>query len=149
MSRFERGRRRSVANHEERAIAARVLRDNGHAVGVIAELLHVSESQVYRYLKDTPSEPAAPASNVERLAALFETQELDAHGQWNASLALSLAGRLDKIAVSEKAQDALAMPQIAKELRAVVAEIMGASQDDKEWLAGLLTQVGHAKDPEP
>lgn len=137
-----------MASPREKAIAARVLRDAGHEADAIMDLLHASKSTVYRWLQEQPSE-GPRESNVEKLEALFESQELDPLGAWNASLAMALAARLDKIAVSEKAQDALAMPQIAKELRAVVAEIMGASQDDKEWLAGLLTAVRHPEDAEP
>ena len=136
-----------MASPKDRAIAARVLRDAGHHAEVIADLLHVSVSQVYRYLDATPSEPAPTVSQVERLQALFASQELDARGEWNASLALSLAARLDKIAVSEKAQDALAMPQIAKELRAVVREIMDVSEDDKAWLADVYSAVGNVSNP--
>ena len=112
----------------------------------IAELLHVSPSQVRRYLQSTPTVDGPEHSALEDLEALLASQELDEHARFQAGVARRLALRLDKVSVSDKAQDALAMPQIAKELRAVVAAIMDVSQDDKEWLAGLLTKVGHPSD---
>lgn len=138
-----------MASPSDRAIAARVLRDAGHHTSTIADLLAVSESQVRRYLAATPSEGIPDQSAADDLDVLLASQELDEHARFQAGVARRLAVRLDKVSLSDKAQDALAMPQIAKELRAVVAEIMGASQDDKEWLAGLLTKVGHPEDAKP
>lgn len=135
-----------MASLTEKATAARVLADAGHKADVIADLLGAHISTVYRWLKDTPSKPAGSA--VDDLENLLVSQDLDDNQQFLAGVARRLAQRLDAVAVSTKAQDALAMPQIAKELRAVVTEIMGASADDKEWLAGLFTQVGDAEDAE-
>lgn len=136
-----------MASPHERATAARVLRDAGHRTDEIADLLHVSESQVYRYLNDTPSEPQLSHSAVVDLEALLAEQELDGHGRFNAGVAMRLAQRLDQVANSTKAQDALAMPQIAKELRAVVGDILDVSADDRAWLADVFAKVGHATDP--
>lgn len=132
----------------EKAIAACVLRDIAKMdAAQVAELLHVSPSQVYRYWQAQAEETVLEHSAADDLDVMLASQDLDDHGKFQAGVARRLAVRLDKVSVSDKAQDALAMPQIAKELRAVVAEIMGASQDDKEWLAGLLTTVRHSEDP--
>jgi len=134
-----------MASTADKATAARVLHDAGQSAEDIADLLHAGLSTVYRWLKDNPT--PANGSAVEDLDNLLAGQELDDSQRFLAGVAKRLAQRLDSVAVSTKAQDALAMPQIAKELRAVVAEIMGASQDDKEWLGSLFTQVGDTEDP--
>jgi hypothetical protein len=133
-----------MASTADKATAARVLHDAGQSAEDIADLLHAGLSTVYRWLKDNPT--PANGSAVEDLDNLLAGQDLDDNAQFLAGVAKRLAQRLDSVAVSTKAQDAMAMPQIAKELRAVVAEIMGASQDDKEWLAGLFTQMGDPED---
>lgn len=138
-----------MASTAEKASAARVLRDAGHPTDLIAELLHASLRTAQRWLQDVPEVNGPDSSAADDLEALIASQELDEQGRFQAGVARRLAQRLDKIAVSDKAQDALAMPQIAKELRAVVADIMGTSQDDREWLAGLLAPVRNPEDPEP
>lgn len=128
-----------LSSPQERAIAAQVLKEHGHEAKLVADLLGVSVSQVHRYWSEFPplDDGGSDRSAVEDLQRLIESQELDEMGRFQAGVAIRLAQRLDKIASSDKAQDALAMPQIAKELRAVVAELMGASENDREWLADL------------
>ena len=133
-----------MASLAEKATAARVLKDAGRTPEEIAELLSAGVSTVYRWLKDNPQ--PVPSTACEDLEALLATQDLDAQGRFNAGVARRLAQRLDNVAVSTKAADAMAMPQIAKELRAVVDEIMDVSSDDKEWLANVFTPVGNPKD---
>lgn len=131
----------------DRALAARVLKDSGHEPGKIADLLHVSLSQVYRYLDAQPTAGTPDRSAADDLEALLATQQLDERQRFDAGVARRLAVRLDKVSLSDKAQDAMAMPQIAKELRAVVAAIMDVSQDDKQWLADLSTPLGDTAEP--
>lgn len=127
----------TVSSPSDRAIAARVLRDAGHKTDLISDLLGVSESQVRRYLQATPSQGSPESSALEELERLLAGQELDEQARFSAGIARRLALRLDKVAASDKAQDALAMSQISRELRAVVAEILDVSADDKAWLADI------------
>lgn len=134
----------------DKAIAARVMWESKRfTLEQIAEILGVGTTTVHRWKEAAPATPQAAGgsqSAVGDLDALLDTQDLDAHGRFRAGVARRLAMRLDQVAISDKAQDALAMPQIAKELRAVVAEIMDVSEDDKAWLAGLLAPVGDAEE---
>lgn len=133
----------------EKATAARVLRDAGHSADVIADLLHASLRTAQRWLQDVPEVDGPEGSMVDTTVALIESQDLDAQGEAHAMLARRLAQRLDKLAVSDKAGDAPGMALLSKEWRAVIADIMGTSQDDREWLAGLLAPVRDAEDSKP
>lgn len=133
-----------MATASEKAIAARVLRDAGHVTARIAELLGASERTVQRWLKDVP-EVGTTRSAQERLDSLLAGQELDDLGEFRAVVAYRLAMKLDKVTASDKAQDSVAVGQIAKELHAYVNAIMDVSADDKEWLAGLFTPVVNPK----
>jgi hypothetical protein len=121
------------------------LRDGGHTTEVIAELLGTSVRTVQRWLQDVP-EVDSSQSAAGDLEVLLDSQELDGHARFKAGIARRLAVKLDKAAVSDRAQDAMAVPQIAKELDSIVNAIMDVSSDDKEWLAGLLTKMEHPKD---
>lgn len=132
----------------DKAVAARVLRDAGHATGIIADLLHASERTVRRWLQTTP-EVEHSASALDDFEHLIASADLDDYARFQAGVARGLAVKLDKVRASDKAQTGTEMANISKELRSIVAEIMGASQDDREWLAGLLTAVDDPTHPEP
>ena len=134
-----------AASTRDKMTAARVLRAAGHSVELICELLDVTKSTVYRWLADMPPDDPG-GSALDDLEALLASQELDGHGRFNAGVARRLAMRLDKVAMSDKAQDAVAMPQIAKELRAVVDEIMKVSNDDMQWLINVFTPPSNGHD---
>lgn len=111
-------------------------------MGRIADLLGVSESQVYRYLSEFPRQPSGPERTVlDGITAQMNAAELDESAGWQVEIALALADKMDKVRVSDKAQTGSEMAQLSKELRAIVADILGTSQNDKEWLAGLLSPV--------
>ena len=137
-----------MANRRDRAIAVRVLRERGMTLETIGDLLGIHPTTAMRdqewlgEREQTSDQPSA----VENLEALLATQELDAHGEFNATVARQLARKLDIAAASTKAMDAGAVSDIAKELRAVVDEIMDVSSDDKEWLANVFAPVGDAPD---
>jgi hypothetical protein len=122
-----------------------VLREKRLTLEAIGDLLGIHPTTAMRdveWLEEREPEESDVQSALEDLEALISSQELDAQGRFQAGVARRLAQRLDRIAASDKAQDAIAMPQISKELRAVVADIMGTSQNDKEWLAGLFIKGG-------
>lgn len=131
-----------MSSAADRATAAQVLKDAGHDVGRIADLLGVSESQVYRYLSEFPRQPSGPERTVlDGITSQMNAAELDESAGWQVEIALALADKMDKVRVSDKAQTGSEMAQLSKELRAIVADILGTSQNDKEWLAGLLSPV--------
>lgn len=123
-----------------------MLKDAGHDVGRIADLLGVSESQVYRYLSEFPRQPSGPERTVlDGITAQMNAAELDESAGWQVEIALALADKMDKVRASDKAQTGSEMAQLSKELRAIVADILGTSQNDKEWLAGLLSPVRNSE----
>lgn len=132
-----------VSSAADRATAAQVLKDAGHDVGRIADLLGVSESQVYRYLSEFPREQKPGRSTLEGLEELIASQTMDESKRFQADVARGLADKMDKVRMSDKAQTGSEMAQLSKELRAIVADIMGTSENDREWLAGLFTKVEH------
>jgi len=137
-----------MANRRDRAIAVRVLRERGMTLETIGDLLGIHPTTAMRdqewlgEREQTSDQPSA----VDNLEALLATQDLDPHGEFKATVARQLARKLDIAAASTKAMDAGAVSDIAKELRAVVDEIMDVSADDKEWLANVFAPVGDAPD---
>ena len=67
--------------------------------------------------------------------------ELDELGGLRAALAAALAGKLDQLRGADTAQAALAVPGISRELRELLGEIQGASDDTQEFVAGLFASV--------
>lgn len=129
-----------MANAVQRATAALVLRDAGHAADVIADLLHVSVSQVYRYLNGEVTPKLDPSRTaVDELAALLEPQDLDDLGRFQATVARRLAAKFDRMSMSDKGADSVNVDRVAKGLVEIVEKIMDVSANDKEWLAGLLS----------
>lgn len=136
------------SNPKARAAAARLLLASGDFTPEeVAFLLGTSLSQVYRYQNGEVLPKPAQVSTLADLDLMLATQELDAYGRVQATQARRLAARLDQVSTSKIAQDALAMPQISKEFSRVVEGLMDVSQDDKEWLAGLLTQMDDPSEP--
>ena len=129
----------------DKATAACVLRDVAKmAAADIAELLHVSVSQVYRYW-EAEREARPTAGVVDKTDALLAGQKLDDWGEGLAANARALAMKIDKAATSDIAMDSTALPGLVKEWRGVIAEIMGASEDDKQWLADVFAPVEHSE----
>src|ERR1017187_10072424 len=115
----------------------------------IAELLHVSVSQVYRYLAAEKDADPRGQITTDAVDALLASQTLDEEGNVHAASARQLAAKIDKAATSDIATDSLALPALTKELRGVIAEIMGASEDDKAWLADVFATVGDSANGGP
>lgn len=137
-----------MASRRDRAIAVRVLREQGMTLETIGNLLGVHPTTAMRdqeWLGEQEQGSDQPSA-VDHLEALLATQDLDALGRFKATVARQLARKLDVAAASTKAMDASAVPDIAKALRDVVDEIMDVSDDDKEWLANMFAPVGDPTD---
>lgn len=133
-----------MSSAADRATAAQVLKDAGHDVGRIADLLGVSESQVYRYLSEFPRhDPPSHPSASDQLERLLAGQELDEFGEFMAASARQAATKFDQMARSDKAQDGQNIPQLLKGLVDLVERIVGPSKADEEWLLGVFAPVGH------
>lgn len=121
----------------DRAVAAQVLRARGMTLERVGELLGVNASTVHRWMESLADEAPPERSALDDLETLLATQDLDDMGRMNAGIARRLAVKLDKASESDKAQDSMAIAQIAKELRNVVEAIVDVSADDREWVVGL------------
>jgi len=55
------------------------------------------------------------------------------------SLALSIAMKLDDAVESDTAASAIAVPQLSKELRSVLGEILGAQDEKQELIDSIFT----------
>jgi hypothetical protein len=132
----------------DKTVAARVLRDVAKMpVEDIATLFSVDISTIYRWL-EKEAEAHLHHDAGDAIEALLAKQTLDEVGDTSAALARGLAMKIDKASASDVAADSMALPALVKELRAVIAEIVGASEDDKQWLANVFSTVGHAEDAE-
>lgn len=114
-------------------------------VADIATLFGVDGTTVYRWL-EKEAEARQHHGTTDAVEALLAKQRLDEVGDTSAALARGLAMKIDKASASDVAADSMALPALVKELRAVIAEIMGASPDDKEWLADVFAPLGHGED---
>ena len=69
--------------------------------------------------------------------ALLNDLVLDLAGSASASIAVALAGKLDAAAGSNSGAVTIAAAGLAKELRAVLAELLATQEQDDELLARL------------
>lgn len=74
---------------------------------------------------------------LERVDAYLATVALDEAAATNAAIAQTLAVKLDQCRADVTGAQAMAAPAIAKELRAVLAEIVTATSNTAEFVAGL------------
>ena len=122
------------------------MRNAGTPVAEIAETFGVHISTVYGWLKRGTPPMGETAEALERLLA---GTQLDARGEFNAAVARSLAAKLDEARTSVIAAVAMAAPSIAKELRTVVEDIMGTTEDTKGWVADIFAgpEVDDTEEP--
>jgi hypothetical protein len=80
---------------------------------------------------------AKPATILERVDAYLATVVLDEAAATNAAIAQTLAVKLDQCRTDSTGAQAMAAPAIAKELRATLAEVVNATSDHAEFVAGL------------
>ncbi len=79
---------------------------------------------------------------VQTVEALLATLDLDEAGEARAAIARGLAAKFDEAVASSTATTALAIAGISKELRDVITEILEASGDAEDFVAGVFAQVG-------
>lgn len=77
----------------------------------------------------------------------LKTLELDELGAARASLARTLATKLDQTLKADSGQAAMAVPGISKELREVLDAIQEASDDSQEFVSDLFAPVGDSAKP--
>lgn len=78
-----------------------------------------------------------PLTVLAALEAYLSPLELDALGETQAALARSLAIKLTQALRLDSAQAAMALPGLARELREVLDQIQGASDDNQDFVSGL------------
>lgn len=76
-------------------------------------------------------------SALEQVESWLSGLELDDAGLVNAAIARVLAGKLDEVKGDDSGAAAIAISGIAKELRAVIADIRDASGERQEFIADL------------
>lgn len=87
-----------------------------------------------------PGEP--PYRVTPRIHAMLpEPSSADQVGSVRWSLALSIAMKLDEAVEAESAASAIAVPQLSKELRSVLEEILGAQDEKQELLDSIFTST--------
>ena len=80
---------------------------------------------------------AKPATISASVDAFLATVTLDEAASTNAAIARALSAKLDQCREDSTGAAAMAVPAIAKELRATLAEVVNATAEHAEFVAGL------------
>ena len=86
-----------------------------------------------------------PPTVYSAVCKLLDGMELDDEGQASAAIARALAAKLDEAGQSDSGTIAMATAGIAKELRAVLDEILAATGDDALFVHDLFAPVGNSQ----
>lgn len=86
-----------------------------------------------------------PTAVLPAVETLLKSLELNEEGNARAAIARALASKLDEAALSDSGTIAMATAGIAKELRAVLDEILAATGDDALFVHDLFAPVGNSQ----